>query len=123
MKHLWEVEHSYYCNEGNYFDGDCNKKFKSWQDFMDEMGNADLDMNLLFRWDMIPPYKDESSENPIIWQGDENYRDCVLKLFWMGQRKGLYFSQTVEVCRSDESAIREYLTQRFEHLKLLWSPL
>lgn len=123
MMRLWEVEHDYYCNEGNYFAGsaECSANYKRWQDFIAEQGDGDLDMNLLFRWDWVAPRKD-GRETEIEWQGDENYRDSELKLFFMGQRKGLYRWVTVDVCRADEAAIREWLSVRWQHMKKLWMP-
>lgn len=125
MKRLWEIDHPYYCNEGNYFASarDCHAHYKRWQDFIEEQGEADLDMNLVFRFDWIPPWIDGDSENAIVWQGDENYRDCVLKLFYLGQRKGFYRWVTVDVCRADEPAVREWLKTRWDHMRLLWEPL
>ena len=58
-KHLWEVEHDYYCTERNYFandERDLGDSHKSWQDFVAEWGESDsidLDYNLLFRWDWV----------------------------------------------------------------------
>lgn len=44
MKHLWEVEHDYYCNDGNYFSNDCGMEFNTWSDFLSEFGDSDFDM-------------------------------------------------------------------------------
>lgn len=121
---LWDVEHPYYCNEGNFFarHEECCCGYKRWQDFAEEQGDNDLDMNLLFRWDWDAPRKDGDPENPIDWQGDENYRDSELKLFFMGQRKGYYRWVTVDVCRADEPTIRDWLQVRFDHMLQLWQP-
>ena len=120
---LWDIEHPYYCNEGNHFasSNDCHAHYGRWQDFVAEQGDGDLDMNLVFRWDWEAPRSD-GRDTPIVWQGDENYRDCELKLFYMGQRKGLYRWVTVDVCRSDEPAVREWLSIRFAHMLKLWEP-
>lgn len=120
--HLWEIDHPYYCNEGNYFSNETVARFKRWQDFESEMGDADLDYNMLFRWDWEAPHVDEDCEKPIEWRGDENYRDSILKLFFMGQRKGCYFCHIVDVCRADEPMVREYLAKRFDYLMKLWTP-
>lgn len=125
MKRLWEINHPYYCNEGNYFarDTDCHTYYPRWQDFVEEQGDSDLDMNLVFRFDWESPRKDGDPDEPIEWKGDENYRDCLLKLFYMGQRKGIYRWVTVDVCRADEPAVREWLKTRWDHMRLLWEPL
>ncbi len=59
-KHLWEVEHEYYCNLGNYYAviDDCHQEYDSWQEFHDKEGDSDMDYNLLFRWD----WKEEDEE-------------------------------------------------------------
>ncbi len=119
---LWEIKHAYYCNEGNFYANGCGSHFERWQDFMESEGDADLNYNLLFRFDFEPPYEDGDSDKPIKWQADENYRDCTLKLFYMGQRKGAYRFATVDVCRADEPMIREWLRTRFEYMMELWQP-
>ncbi len=120
QKHLWEIKHSYYCNEGNYFAGEsCESYYRSFADFLAEEGDADMDYNLLFRWDWIE--RDENDEDT--FNGDVNYRNGKLKLFWMGQRKGLYRWSIVEVCRADEQSVIEFIKPRLEHLKSLWEPL
>lgn len=123
--HLWEFDHPYYCNEGNYFAraSECSCHYQRWQDFFAEEGDSDLDMNLVFRFDWEPPREDGDPDKPIVWQGDEYYRDSVLKLFYMGQRKGLYRWVTIDVCRADEPAVREWLMERWQHMRTLWAPL
>jgi hypothetical protein len=125
MTHLWDVSHPYYCNEGNYFTtaSECSTHYSRWQDFVAEQGDNDLDMNLVFRFDWEPPWKDGDPDNAIEWQGDEYYRDSRLKLFYMGQRKGFYRWVTVDVCRADEPAVREWLQVRWDHMRTLWEPL
>jgi hypothetical protein len=114
--HLWEAKHPYYCNEGNFYKNGCGHDYASWADFVAEMGSADLDMNLLFRFDW-----EESEDAP--HAGDIYYRDGHLLLFFMGQRKGLYWWCDVGVCRADEPQVLEYLRIRFDHMKTLWEPL
>lgn len=119
-KRLWECEHSYYCNEGNYFANESvGSEYKSFSYFLAEWGDADADYNLLFRWDWIESEDDDA----IPYNGDDNYRNGRLKLFWMGQRKGKYTYCIVEVCRNDEAAVIEFLKPRLEHLLSLWQPL
>lgn len=123
MTHLWEVDHQYYCNEGNYFKSGCGAHYGRWQDFAAKSSDEDFDLNLVFRFDWVPPRTDGDPDAAIEWQGDENYRDSILKLFYMGQRKGLYRYVTIDVCRADEPDVREWLQKRWDHLRLLWEPL
>lgn len=113
-KHLWEIRHPYYCNEGNYFASggqQPNMHYESWGEFLDEEGDSDMDYNLLFRWDWRPP--DPKGEQ---WDNE----DHQLLLFWMGQRKGLYRWTTIDVKPEDEEAVREFLNDRWDYLKSLW---
>jgi hypothetical protein len=125
-KKLWETKHPYYCNEGNYFarSDECSSHYKTWQDFFDEQGDSDLDMNLVFRWDWSWPctYDDDGKPHDVLHH-DPNYRDGVLTLFIMGQRKGLFRWVTVEVCQNDEPTVREWLLPRWQRLIDLWSPI
>ncbi len=119
--HLWEVNHSYYCNESNYFQNGCCEKYKSFADFIEVYGDVDLDYNLLFRWDwrkqqeQVEEYNDEDEE--------EEVRGDVLSLFWMQQRKGKYTSCMIQVTEADEPAIRAFLQRAFNHLAALWLPI
>lgn len=122
MAHLWEVDHSYYCNEGNFYarpDSGLGPRYKSFAEFLEEWDSADLDMNLVFRWDWHEGEDWGASE----YNGDPNYRNGLFKVFMMGQRKGLYNWLVVEVCRADEPAVIEYLRPRLAHLFSLWAPL
>lgn len=120
---LWEIQHRYHCQETNYFAGrrDTVTEYCSWQQFIAEMGDADEDYNLLFRWDWRGSCPDNWDYDPTAH--DENCRDGRLYLFWMGQRKGKYYASIVNVCRADEPQVVAFLRPRFEHLKGLWEPL
>lgn len=120
---LWEVVHPYYCSESNRYSNEAYARHSSWRDFMESMGNSDPDLNLLFRWDWRAPREDDDWEKPIAWQGDENYRDSILQLFWVLQRKGIFMCHEVSVCRADEPAVRAWLKGRMRHLLELWKPL
>ena len=114
VTHLWEINHPYYCNEGNYFAPGMDQpheEYDSWAYFLESEGNADFDMNLVFRWDWRKSDPDES--------GWGNKTD-VLLVFWMGQRKGLYRWTTVQVTDADEDAVKAWLLPRWEHLRRLW---
>ena len=121
-KHLWEIKHPYYCEEHNYYQNLNEEQvtFKSWKDFLEDFGEADDDYNFLFRWDWII---NEDSEGNSAISGDPNYRDGELKLFFMGQRKGMYWSNSISVCQNDEKEIIKYLKKRASYMKKLWEPL
>lgn len=112
MPHLWEIEHPYYCNEGNYYARESVEgKYDSWAGFAESEGDSDFDMNLVFRWDWLKA--DPTDEH---WGNKTD----VLMIFWMGQRKGLYRYTTIQVTDADEPAVKEWLTARWHYLQLLW---
>jgi len=110
-KRLWDVNHPYHCNDGNFFSNDCVDNHDSWRDFVAEQGDADKDMNLVFRWDWTATDKDEAHPRH------------VLQICWTAQRKGIYRTSFVRVEERDEPAIRAWLVERFTHLLKLWEPL
>lgn len=110
QKHLWEVDHNYYCSaSGEYYD--------AWQDFIDEWGDADEDMNFLFRFDCRADSDWWHEDEPL----KENEKVC--RFSFVLQRKNLVCTQTVKILDSDEPSIREYLQKKFDYLKQLWMPL
>ncbi|MGI5222996.1 hypothetical protein [Nocardia sp. CA-290969] len=127
MKHLWEYDHPYYCNEGNYLHSPAQHSnvvvhdtFPSWQAFKDEPGgfyDADPERNLLWRWD----WKAWHLEHPEDYTAGE---EChVLMLFFMLQRKALSRSLYVDVTGADEPEIRAWLAERAQSIRDLWAPL
>lgn len=118
--HLWEVDHPYYCSESNYYaqESVCDEH-KSWASFEAANKDADMDLNLVFRWD----WREGEDWDLGAFTGDVNYRNGRLLIFWMGQRKGLYRYSMVEVCRADEPAVIAFLRPRWEHMRRLWDPL
>ena len=108
MTHLWEVNHPYYMNEGNYYKAGEHTSFKSIDDFLAEWGNADHDMNRVHRWD---------------WEEGENKDGRGLfSVFFVLQRKARLLSCDVDVHRSDESRVKEYLLPYAELESRLWMP-
>jgi len=113
--HLWEVDHPYYCSDSNYYSRECFTFYDSWEEFADEMLEADKDYNYLVRWDWQEAEEDADE--------DELEDGEVLKLFFLAQRKGLFFVNHVAVTKEDEPAIREYLEGYAQYIGELWSPL
>jgi len=119
-KRLWEIDHPYYCNQGNYYSNECHDHHKTWADFEAAYRDSDFDMNLVFRfdWELHDENGYQRAPGP-----DPYYREGKLLIFWMGQRKGLYRYSTVEVCCADEPAVIEWLKPRWEHMRKLWEPI
>lgn len=126
MKHLWEIEHDYYCEESNFYNNDCCFKYKSWNDFLRGDNNKYLInentrcYNLLFRWDWQEIDEESGEQN---FTGDIYYRNGKLKLFYMLQRKGIFSIHIIDVCRADEPKIIEFLTPAWTYMKDLWKPI
>lgn len=121
-KHLWEIDHPYYCSEGSYWlPGtrwhEVHNEYETWADFLSEWGGNDPDLNLLFRWDW--KRADPADHEPY---GEEVPGDHV-ELFYFMQRKARNMSVFVKVTEADETAVREFLTTRAEHMRKLWEPL
>lgn len=118
-KHLWEVNHPYYCCEEAWNSNSGPTHYDMWASFAEEWQDADFDMNLLFRFDWV----EGTDEGAAPFNGDVYYRNGIFKTFWIGQRKGLFLCNTVSVCRADEPAVLEFLRPRFDYLANLWAPL
>lgn len=121
-KHLWEYDHPYYCNEGNYLASpvrdaelDCWAKYESWQDFYEEWGESDPDYNLVFRWDWHAMHLEWPEDYP----GGEHH---VLKIFLLLQRKAFNKSAEIRVAADDEPAVREWLEERAKTMAAIWAP-
>lgn len=110
---LWEVEHSYYMTPGNYHAGNCHYPCRSWAEFMENMGESDMDMNYVVRWDWL---EDDD------FNGDANYRNGSLMIQFVGQRKAALWSYEISVCRADEPHVREWLAPRFAYAMRMWEP-
>lgn len=111
-----KADHPYYCSTANYHSSRDGKNYKTWEDFLEEWGDADEDYNFLFRWD-IETYE----------EGDDEYQAGVIchrmEIFFMGQRKGLFIPVTIGlITDEDAQSILEYLQKKWEYMKLVWSP-
>lgn len=106
--HLWEVEHDYYCTEGDYHQRGMFAEYRTWGDFIASEGDNDLDMNLLLRWD---------------WNKPEAGVMGSLELYFCLQRKAAQRSVHIPVHPDEEPLVLAYLQERFEHLLKLWQPL
>lgn len=107
---LWECDHPYYCNEND------PDEYRSWAAFLEEYEESDPDYNLLFRWDWELDADNKAPAN------DPYYRDGVLKLFWVVQRKTSHRCSLVDVCKADEPAVRAWLQRKLNYLMQLWTP-
>jgi hypothetical protein len=117
MTHLWEEDHSYYCDK----DGS-GEKYSNLEDFLDEWGECDMDYNLLFRWDW-EEYNPSDYEYEEDETEEEHSTKDTLYVFWMHQRKGRYHYCEVKVTKDEEDQVKEFLKPRWEYMKAIWEPL
>ena len=117
-KHLWEINHPYYAQEGNYFSPEMHTSFPTWAAFMAEYGDSASDLNLVYRFDWYEGEDHDAGE----FTGDVYYRNGRLLVFFMGQRNAKAWSAEAAVCRADEPAVKAWLATRYEEIKALWSP-
>jgi hypothetical protein len=119
--HLWDTNHPYYCEHGNYFVGrerwhEVHEEFDSWADFYGAWGNSDEDMNLVFRWDWNVP-------DPADYEDEDEMPTQTLNVYWVLQRKAILRSTTCIVTPDDEPAVRAWLTERAKTIRAIWAPI
>lgn len=100
---LYEADHPYYCATGCYWASVrvAALRYASWAAFFRKYDDADVDMNLIWRWD---------------WIEDE------LTLYMMHQRHARPTSHTIRVTHEDEPAIRAYLAKHWARMQEIWAP-
>jgi hypothetical protein len=108
------VDHPYYCSDSNWYDRTAGVQFTSWRGFHDAYAESDEDLNLVFRWDVKEREDDDGIGLGVF----------SMELFVMQQRRGKFVPIWIEVVRDeDEASIREYLAKKWEHMRVLWSPV
>ncbi len=102
------IHHPYYCHTGNFYSNKPSKRWKDWASFYNEYKDADVDMNLIFRWDVKR-------------HDDDTY---YMEIFIMRQRKGIFAPQVIEVVtEANVDQIVEVLTRHAETIKAIWNPI
>ncbi|MFE1550600.1 hypothetical protein [Streptomyces sp. NPDC058718] len=114
---LWDIDHPYYCAEGNYFKNGQHLTYPNWTEFQEEWGSLDDDLNLVFRWDW--KRADPADYEPY----GEDVPPDALHVYWVLQRKAILRSTECVITEADEPAVREWLTRKAARLRLVWEPL
>jgi hypothetical protein len=105
------IAHDYYCSDQNWNDASAMETYKTWNGFMADNEDMDIDLNLVFRFDV----KLKNDENET-----EGY---FMQLSVMQQRRGKYVPIIIEtVTEEDVPSIVSYLSGHFEKMKQLWQP-
>ena len=109
------VEHPYYCSESNYYRNEASTRWETMTELLDDMGESDVDMNLVFRWD-IKPKRD--------YETDELTGGYYAEIFIIHQRKGIFHPCHIKsVTEADIPKLKEYLLKSWGTLNELWEPL
>jgi hypothetical protein len=105
-----QTEHPYYSCDNNFYSHEAREDFESVSDFLDEYEDADIDMNLCFRFDI----KEE----------DESPGKLYVEIFHIKQRKGIYFPMRCKTYNPETEGerLKAYLKTHFDHLQKMWAP-
>ncbi|MET4144313.1 hypothetical protein [Arthrobacter sp. UYCo732] len=130
VKHLWEVEHPYRCEFGNFYERGLHSHYDSWAEFSrpveyDRSGpqlrqtgtllySGDPDLNCLYRWDWQALHLTDPGLFP------ETYHR--LSLFFIMQGKAYNQSVEIAVAEADEPAIRAWIAERAATMRSIWDP-
>ena len=103
------IKHPYYLDTENLFSDQPSLVYDNWLSFCPEWRHADVDMNLVFRWDMFMPCED--------------YPFYRLRLGIIQQRKGIYQGVTVNnLTEQDKVDIVSYLNMHYIRNTQNWLP-
>lgn len=114
------VDHPYYASDTNYYSNDAawvipSGSHETMSDFLDEFENSDVDMNLVYRWD-VKERCDEDTDEPL--------GHYYAEIFIIGQRKGLYLPQYVaQFDERDADRFVSYLKKHWLTIQALWLPI
>ena len=102
------IEHQYYCSDSNYFNADCSEEFETMTDFLEEYKTADIDMNLIFRFDI---------------RGVETGHYSA-EVFIIHQRKGIFKPIIINSITEKEAVeFEKLLKNHWKKLVELWKPI
>lgn len=106
------ADHPYYCSNSNYYSNDAGATWDTATDFLNEFESCDIDMNLVFRWDI------KRGED-----GDSNAGIIYAEIFMMHQRKGIFSPHYIKTINEDEiERFHKYLERHWSVLKDMWKP-
>lgn len=105
MKKLYEVAHPYHQWELKN-----HKEWETWAEFYDEFKDADVDYNLVIRWDWITDL--------VGYEIDHE----TLQLIIFRQRLGQFSSHYIKIASDNEESVRDFLTNHHEEIKDMWHP-
>lgn len=109
------IDHPYYCSDSNWFSNEPTVRHETMTEFLDDYENADIDMNLIFRWDI--KNRSESEEGK---KAGRYYAE----VFIMHQRKGIFAPHLIANINEPEAErFKKIALEHWETLKQMWEPL
>ena len=103
------IDHDYYSSDNNYYSNEASSEWATWTDFYNEFHDADIDMNLIFRWDVHK--KDEGGK-------------FYMEVFMIHQQKGIYHPiRILHVEDKDVKTIIPFMQKHWDKLNSIWKPL
>jgi len=103
------VDHPYYASDNNYYSNEASSSNVTMSEFIQEWKNADIDMNLIYRWDV---------------HEHEGLGTYWAEVFIIHQRKGIYHPVIIHAFHEDEvEAFVSLVSKHKEVLMKLWEPL
>lgn len=109
------TDHSYYCEDSNYYQSGVAGHFDSWKEFKENWLDItfDDDYNHCFRFDINEQEDDDDGSLKGVFD---------LHLYFMLQRKGAFIPVLVKnIKEEDLPEINEFLAARWDYLKKQWA--
>ena len=104
--------HPYYCSTSNYFSNEASLSYKTMGHFLDEFEDADIDMNLMFRFDIHPP------------EPEEGKKFFTAEIFLIQQRKGIFTPVTIDQFKDEDAdRFKAYALRHWEYMNKIWTPI
>lgn len=108
------VNHPYYCSDSNYYSNEPFQNYDTMTDFLEDFEDADIDMNLCFRWDIKQNLDDD--ENPT--------GGYCAEVFLMLQRKGIFKPCIIDSVSEEEAErFKAYAKLHWQTLAAIWNPI
>ena len=109
------VSHPYYCSSSNYYSNEPKQEYKTMTGFLDDFESSDIDMNLMFRWDI----RNDSDDDEGMKAGRYN-----AEVFIMLQRKGIFKPINIlSVNEMEAERFKLYAKKHWDRLKEIWEPI
>lgn len=108
------VDHDYYCHDNNYYSNEPATTYNTFEEFFEEEADMDIDMNLIFRWDVKECYDED----------DEPLGLYRLHIYIIQQRKGIFRPIFIKKIRDKNvPALVDLLEEHYQKLQKIWKPL